>query len=90
MIKLPALPHQKSTLMRKLFRYMFVFALVLLTLLFIGMFLIGGFTGTKSRIADTLHFQSEVFEQQVATTMTVSRSQVSSSRRTLPSLLRTT
>ncbi len=65
MIKLPALPHQKSTLMRKLFRYMFVFALVLLTLLFIGMFLIGGFTGTKSRISDTLHFQSEVFEQQV-------------------------
>ncbi len=67
MIKLPALSHQKSTLMRKLFRYMFVFALVLLTLLFIGMFLIGGLTGTKSRIADTLHFQGEVFEQQIRT-----------------------
>ncbi len=66
-MKLPAIQSQKSTLMRKLFLYMFIFALILLMLFFTGMFLIGGFSGTRSKLADTLRYQCEVFEQQIDT-----------------------
>ncbi len=44
---------------------MFLLAVLLLLLSFIGIFLIGGYSGTKQRIADTLKFQSEVFERQI-------------------------
>ncbi len=59
--------HGKTSLQRKLFKYMFILAALLLTLLFVGLFLIGGFTGTKRRLANTLHFQCEVFEKQIST-----------------------
>ena len=66
MMKLPN-NHGKTSLQRKLFKYMFILAVLLLTLLFAGLFLIGGFTGTKRRIANTLRFQCEVFERQIST-----------------------
>ncbi len=56
---------KKHTLKHKLFAYMFLLAVFLLLLFFIGMFLIGGYTDTKQQIADTLEFQTEVFERQI-------------------------
>lgn len=56
---------KKQTLRRKLFAYMFILVALLLLLFFIGTFLIGGYSGTKREIADTLDFQSQVFARQV-------------------------
>lgn len=56
---------KKHTLRRKLFAYMFILVALLLLLFFIGTFLIGGYSGTKHKIADTLEFQSQVFSRQV-------------------------
>lgn len=56
---------KKHTLRRKLFAYMFILVALLLLLFFIGTFLIGGYSGTKHQIADTLEFQSQVFTRQV-------------------------
>ncbi len=56
---------KRHTLRRKLFAYMFILVVLLLLLFFIGTFLIGGYSGTKHQIADTLEFQSQVFERQV-------------------------
>lgn len=57
---------RKATLKRKLFAYMFLLVLLLLTLFFIGILLINGFSGVKQELADTLHFQSEVFARQLS------------------------
>lgn len=56
---------KKQTLRRKLFAYMLILVALLLLLFFIGTFLIGGYSGTKHKIADTLEFQSQVFARQV-------------------------
>lgn len=56
---------RKQTLRRKLFAYMFLLVVLLSLLFFIGMLLINGYSGMKQRIADTLSFQSEVFERQI-------------------------
>lgn len=56
---------KKHTLRRKLFAYMLILVALLLLLFFIGTFLIGGYSGTKHQIADTLEFQSQVFARQV-------------------------
>lgn len=56
---------KRHTLRRKLFAYMLILVALLLLLFFIGTFLIGGYSGTKHRIADTLEFQSQVFARQV-------------------------
>lgn len=56
---------KKSTLKQKLFGYMFLLVLLLFFLFFIGLYLIGGYTGTKQQIAATLRFQAEIFERQV-------------------------
>lgn len=66
-MKLPAALSKKQTLKRKLFRYMCILALLLCVLFVAGMFLIGHFTGTKQRIAETLEFQTELFERQIDT-----------------------
>lgn len=58
---------RKLTLRRKLFGYMCILALLLCALLIAGLFLIGNFTGTKKRLADTLRFQTELFERQIDT-----------------------
>lgn len=57
---------KKQTLRRKLFAYMLILVVLLLLLFLIGTFLIGGYSGTKQKIADTLDFQSQVFARQVA------------------------
>lgn len=57
----------KPTLRRKLFGYMCILALLLCALLVAGLFLIGNFTGTKRRVAETLRFQAELFERQIDT-----------------------
>lgn len=65
MTRLSGFAQRKHSLRRKLFGYMFVLAIALLILFFVGFFLIGGYTGTKARISNTLNFQSDVFERQV-------------------------
>ena len=57
---------KKHTLRRKLFAYMFTLVAFLLLLFFVGTFLVGGYSGTKHQIAETLEFQSQVFERQIA------------------------
>lgn len=66
-MRLPALARKKQTLKRKLFGYMILLAVLLLILLISGTYLIGGFTNTKKRVADTLEFQAEIFERQIDT-----------------------
>lgn len=66
-MKLPAISTKKQTLKRKLFGYMCILALLLCALLVAGLFLIGHFTGTKQRVAETLEFQTELFERQIET-----------------------
>lgn len=66
-MRLPAFTRKKQTLKRKLFVYMIVLAVLLLVLLILGTYLIGGFTNTKQRVAATLEFQSEIFERQIDT-----------------------
>lgn len=66
-MKLPTVQVGKKTLRRRLFGYMCVLALLLCALLVTGLFLIGNFTGTKQRIADTLEFQTELFKRQIDT-----------------------
>lgn len=66
-MKLPAISTKKQTLKRKLFGYMCVLALLLCALLVTGFFLIGHFTGTKQNVAETLEFQTELFERQIDT-----------------------
>ncbi len=65
MVRLSAFTQRKHTLMRKLFGYMFILAILFLVMLLVGMFLILDFTGTKERIYKTLDFQAEVFERQI-------------------------
>lgn len=55
----------KQTLKRRLFCYMCILVLLLCALLIAGLFLIGSFTGTKQRVAETLEFQTELFEKQI-------------------------
>lgn len=66
-MKLPAISTKKRTLKRKLIIYMCVLTFLLCALLVAGLFLIGNFTGTKQRVAETLEFQTEVFERQIDT-----------------------
>ena len=66
-MKLPITTNKKQSLNRKLFEYMCILAALLLIQLLISMYLIGSFTGTKQRVADTLSFQLEIFEQQIDT-----------------------
>lgn len=66
-MKLPASSTKKQTLKRKLFVYMCILALMLCALLVAGLFLIGHFTGTKQRVAETLEFQTVLFERQIDT-----------------------
>lgn len=66
-MKLPVISTRKRTLKRKLFEYMCVLALLLCALLVAGFLLIGHFTGTKQRVAETLEFQTELFERQIDT-----------------------
>ncbi len=66
MVKLSGFAVKKQTLKRKLFLYMFILAVLLLALVMAGMFLIGGFTGTKKRVYKTIDFQMEVFKRQVS------------------------
>lgn len=63
---LPILPKTRS-LRRKLMTYMLALAVLLGFLLFAGIYLIGGFTGTKQKLYDTLDFQTDVFARQVTT-----------------------
>lgn len=58
---------KKHTLQRKLFTYMFALVVLLLILFFVGTFLIGGYTGAKRQISETLEFQAQVFERQITT-----------------------
>lgn len=66
-MKLPAVSLKKRTLKRKLFGYMCLLALLLCALLVGGLLIIGNFTGTRQRVADTLSFQTELFEKQIDT-----------------------
>lgn len=66
-MKLPVISTKKRTLKRKLFEYMCILVLLLCALLVAGMFLIFRFTNTKQRIAETLKFQTELFERQIDT-----------------------
>lgn len=66
-MKKPAFTQKKHTLQRKLYVYMFALVALLLLLFFIGTFLIGGYSGTKRQLSETLEFQSQVFERQVST-----------------------
>lgn len=66
-MKLPGSSRKKQTLKRKLFIYMCVLAVLLFALLIGGMTLIGNFTGTHERVAQTLSFQADVFERQIDT-----------------------
>lgn len=63
---LPIFPKARS-LRRKLLTYMLALAVLLGFLLFSGVFLIGGFTGTRQKLYDTLDFQTDVFARQVTT-----------------------
>lgn len=64
-MKKPAFVQKRHTLQRKLFAYMFLLVTLLLLLFFVGTFLLGGYSGTKRQVADTLEFQAQVFERQV-------------------------
>lgn len=66
-MKLPVISIKKRTLKRKLFGYMCALALLLCALLVAGFLLIGHSVGTKQRIAETLEFQTELFERQIDT-----------------------
>lgn len=66
-MKLPSLTRKKQTLKRKLLGYFILLAVLLLILLYIGMFMIGGYTATKKRVSNTLSFQADVFERQIDT-----------------------
>lgn len=66
-MKLPAISTKKQSLKRKLVGYMCILALLLCALLVAGMYLIGHFTGTKQRIAETLALHTELFERQIDT-----------------------
>lgn len=66
-MKLSITTNKKQSLNRKLFEYMCILAALLLIQLLVSMYLIGSFTGTKQRVADTLSFQLEIFEQQIDT-----------------------
>lgn len=66
-MKFSNIANKKQTLKRKLFGYMCILVLLLCTLLIVGLFLIGSFTGTKQRVAKTLEFQTELFERQIDT-----------------------
>lgn len=66
-MKLPVLAKKKQTLKKKLFKYMCILAASLCAFVLAGSFLIGNFTGTKQRIADTLEFQLQIFEKQIDT-----------------------
>lgn len=46
---------------------MCILALMLCALLLEGLFLVGNFTGTKQRVANTLEFQTKLFERQIDT-----------------------
>lgn len=46
---------------------MLVFAVLLCSLLVAGLYLIGGFFGTKQRLLQSLEFQAEIFERQLTT-----------------------
>ena len=67
MISFFSLHRKNQSLKAKLFGYMFMLAILLLIFLMFGVFLIGGFTRTKTKISDTLNFQMEVFERQIET-----------------------
>ena len=67
MISFPSMHRKKQSLRAKLFGYMFMLAISLLIFLMFGVFLIGGFARTKTKISDTLNFQMEVFERQIET-----------------------
>lgn len=58
---------KNRSLRRKLLTYMLALVVLLSFLLFSGIFLIGGFTGTKQKLYDTLDFQTDVFARQVTT-----------------------
>lgn len=62
---LSAIAGKKQTLRRRLIGYMCILAVLLCGLLVAGMFLIGNFTGTRSRVANTLAFQAGLFEKQI-------------------------
>lgn len=66
-MKLPNGSTKKQTLKRRLFGYMCILALLLCALLVAGMLLVGRFTGTKQRLAETLEFQTKLFERQIDT-----------------------
>lgn len=66
-MKLTNIASKKHTLRRKLFAYMCILASLLFILLMAGLFLIGNFTGTKQRLADTLEFQTQIFKREVDT-----------------------
>lgn len=59
--------NKKQSLKNKLIGYMCILALLLCALLVAGLSLIGHFTGTKQRVAETLEFQTELFERQIDT-----------------------
>ena len=67
MISLSSLYKRRPTLRMKLFGYMFLLAVSLFLFLMAGIFLIGGFTQTKTKIANTMQFQMNVFERQIET-----------------------
>lgn len=56
---------RKQTLKRKLFAYMFLLVALLVLLLLLGMYFLGSYTGTKQRVAETLEYRSQTFEQQI-------------------------
>ena len=66
MINLSSFGLKRHTLRHKLFGYMFILTILLLSLFFAGVFLIMGFTGTKQKYYEALKFQSKVFERQVS------------------------
>ena len=67
MISLSSLHRRNQSLKSKLFGYMLILAISLLIFLMFGVFLIGGFARTKTKIFHTLNFQMEVFERQIET-----------------------
>lgn len=66
-MKKPTFIQKRNTLRRKLFATMLALAAMLVLLFFVGTYLIGGYSGTKRQLSETLEFQSQVFERQVST-----------------------
>ncbi len=66
-MRLPFAVNRKGSLKRKLFGYMCILALLLCVFVMVGFFLLGNFTGTKQRVAETLTFQTEMFQRQIET-----------------------